>query len=109
MKKSDFEFLLQILKDNAGWNFSEENYYILDKKISNYLREKNYVSSEELIDELRLGSKPLIAQIIEYLSMSDTYFFRDYSVFTHFENTVLPYLKEANRATKKLRIWSLGC
>ncbi len=109
MKKSDFEFLLQILKDNAGWNFSEENYYILDKKISNYLREKNYVSSEELIDELRLGSKPLIAQIIEYLSMSDTYFFRDYSVFTHFENTVLPYLKEANRATKKLRMWSLGC
>ena len=109
MKKADFDFLINMLKEQAGWDFSISNYYILDKKISNYVREKNYASSDELIDDLKIGTKSLMAQLIEYLALSDTCFFRDYRVFENFEKILLPHIREANRATKKLRIWSLGC
>ena len=32
MKKQDFEFLVTLLKNNAGWEFDEEQYFVIDKK-----------------------------------------------------------------------------
>ncbi len=109
MNKSDFDYLLKILKGNAGWDFSEEEYFILDKKITNFVREKGYAAVEELIDEVRIGQKSFISQLIESLTLLGTSFYRDYSVFRQFEDNILPYLREYNRGVKKLRVWSAGC
>lgn len=109
MRKTDFEFLIELLHQNAGWSFSEREYFAIDKKMSNFIREKNYPSIEDLITDLKSGQKALVSQVIEALAFSDTRFFRDYNVFEQFENYVLPLVKEANRNQKKLRILSLGC
>ena len=79
MKKQDFEFLITLLRDNAGWEFDEEQYFVVDKKMSNFIREKGYASVEELIAELKVGSKALIAQVVESMAFSDTSFYRDFS------------------------------
>lgn len=109
MRKTDFEFLIELLHQNAGWSFSEREYFAIDKKISNFIREKGYSSVEDLISDLKSGQKALVSQVIETLAFADTRFFRDYNVFNQFENYVLPLIKEANRNLKKLRILSLGC
>ena len=109
MRRQDFSLLLNLLKNNAGWEFDEAQYFIINKKISNFIREKNYNSVEDLILDLKNGNKRLISQVVEALSFSDTSFFRNYDVFFQFENNILPKLKEKCRATKKLNIWSLGC
>ena len=109
MKKQDFEFLTLLLKEHAGWDFDEEQYFVVDKKISNFIREKGYSSVEELISELKIGNRTLIAQVVENMVFSDTSFYRDFDIFSRFENSLLPNLKENNRAGKKLRFWSLGC
>jgi len=109
MKKNDFEYILQLLRKYAGWSLSSDNYFLIDNKIYNFVCEKGYASSEELIQELRSGQKSLLWQVIEALTISDTYFFRDYSVFKSFDQIILPRLREVNRNSKKLRIWSLGC
>ena len=109
MKKSDFEYILQLLKRYAGWSLSAENYFLIDNKIYNFVCEKGYTSSDELIRELRMGQKSMLWQVIEALTLSDTYFFRDYPVFKSFEQIILPRIREVNRNSKKLRIWSLGC
>lgn len=109
MKKSDFEYILQLLKRYAGWSLSADNYFLIDNKIYNFVCEKGYASSDDLIQELRMGQKSMLWQVIEALTLSDTYFFRDYSVFRSFERIILPRIREVNRSSKKLRIWSLGC
>lgn len=109
MRKADFEFMTKLLEQKAGWFFDESQYFIVDKKISNFIREKGYASVEDLVSELEFGSAPLISQVVESLALSDTHFFRDYDVFSRFENLVLPQLRENNRSSKKMRIWSLGC
>lgn len=109
MKKQDFEYLVDLLKENAGWEFDEEQYFIVDKKISNFIREKGYTSVEELISELKTGNKPLISRVVESMAFSDTSFYRDYDVFNRFEESILPNIRESNRASKKIRFWSLGC
>lgn len=109
MRKTDFDFLVELLHQNAGWSFSEREYFSIDKKISNFIREKGYPSVEDLIAELKSGQKALVSQVIESLAFADTRFFRDWNVFNQFEHYVLPLVKEANRNLKKLRILSLGC
>jgi len=109
MRRQDFDFLVNLLKQHAGWDFNEGQYFVVDKRVSNFIREKGYASVEDLVAELRLGARPLVSQVVENLALSDTSFFRNYDVFQRFEKTVLPNLREINRAAKRLRIWSLGC
>ena len=109
MRRQDFEFLLDMLKNNAGWEFDESQYFIIDKKISNFIREKGFNTVEDLIMELKVDKKPLISQVVEAMAFSDTSFFRDFDVFFRFQNVLLPEIKEKCRASKKLNIWSLGC
>lgn len=109
MRKNDFEFLLQLLKSNAGWQFGEEHYFIIEKKISNFVRSKNYNSVEDLIAELKIGNNHLITQVVEALTFSETMFFRDIEVFANFKNEILPKLQDKCRARKQIEIWSLGC
>lgn len=109
MNKNDFEYLLKVLKKNAGWDFNEQDFFVLDKKITNFVREKGYASVEELIDELRMEQKPFVNQMVEAMAMMETSFFRNNDVFKQFEETILPYLREYNRGIKKLRVWSAGC
>lgn len=109
MRRQDFEFLLDLLKENAGWEFDETQYFVIDKKMSNFIREKSYNTVEDLILELKTGNRPLISQVVETMAFSDTSFFRDFDVFYRFQKILLPNLKEKCRATKKLNIWSLGC
>ena len=109
MKKSDFDYVLQLLKKYAGWDLTTDNYFLIDNKIYAFVCEKGYASSDDLIQELRLGQKSMLWQVIEALTFSDTYFFRDYPVFKTFEKIILPRIREVNRSSKKLRIWSCGC
>lgn len=109
MKKSDFEYILGLLKQYAGWDLSNDKYFIIDKKLYNFICEKGYASVEDLIAELKIGQKAMLWQVIEALTLSDTYFYRDYPVFKAFESYMLPQMREINRSSKKLRIWSLGC
>ncbi len=109
MKRQDFEFLVDLLRRNAGWEFDEQQYFILDKKISNFIREKAYPSVEDLVAELKVGSRALIAQVVESMAFSDTSFCRDYEIFEQFQEVLLPRIIDNNRSGKRLRFWSLGC
>lgn len=109
MRKTDFDFLVELLRQYAGWSVSEREFFAIDKKISGFIRERGYSSVEDLIADLKSGQKALISMVIENLAFADTRFFRDWNVFNQFEHYVLPLVKEANRNLKKLRILSLGC
>ena len=109
MLKKDFNFLLKLMKENAGWQFDEKNYFVIEKKIANFIRGKNYGSEEDLINELRTGNRTLINQVVETIAFSDTMFFRDAEVFADFKNKVLPKLKDKCRSRKEINVWSVGC
>ena len=44
MKKSDFEYVLSLLRQYAGWDLSNDKYFIIDKKLYNFICEKGYAS-----------------------------------------------------------------
>lgn len=109
MLKKDFEFLLQLVRENSGWQFDERYYFVIEKKIANFIRGRNYNSEDDLIEELKFGNRNLINQVVEALAFSDTMFFRDAEIFADFKNNVLPKLKNKCRSRKEINVWSVGC
>ena len=101
MKKSDFEYVLSLLRQYAGWDLSNDKYFIIDKKLYNFICEKGYASVEDLIAELKIGQKAMLWQVVEALTLSDTYFYRDYPVFKAFENYLLPQDRKSCRSCGK--------
>ncbi|MDD4556851.1 MAG: methyltransferase domain-containing protein [Alphaproteobacteria bacterium] len=110
MKRNDFDALLEILKENVGWSFSDKDIYVISNKIDNLIRRKGIPSIEYLVAELKKNeSKTFLWQIIESLSISNTSFRRDYKAFKGFIDKVLPYLFKVNNKTKTLNVLSIGC
>ncbi|HEY4233784.1 MAG TPA: CheR family methyltransferase [Lacipirellulaceae bacterium] len=48
-------------------------------------------------------------QLIELLTIGETYFFRHRELFDAIRDVALPDLIERNRPTQRLRVWSAGC
>ena len=85
MKRQDYDFLMGLLKEQTGWELDETLYFILDKKITTFIREKKFNSVEDLIVMLKSGSKPLISQVIEAIVFSETSFLRIMTFFINFK------------------------
>jgi chemotaxis protein methyltransferase CheR len=47
--------------------------------------------------------------LISELTIGETYFFREKSIFSALETKVLPQIIQANSHSRKIRIWSAGC
>ncbi len=54
-------------------------------------------------------SQQQLAEISHYLTIGETYFFRDKAAFTALEEKILPAIIEENRHKKTLKIWSAAC
>jgi chemotaxis protein methyltransferase CheR len=52
---------------------------------------------------------PMLGQLIEALTVGETYFFRHRPYFDLLEREVLPQLIAERRQTRQLRLWSAGC
>lgn len=51
----------------------------------------------------------LLGQLVEALTVGETYFYRHRSYFDELERVVLPELIERRRQSRWLRLWSAGC
>lgn len=68
----------------------------------------NCVSYLEVLQNGDRGDDEL-DQLIEALTIGETFFFRHAELFQALEHTVLPDLIQRNQHRRRLRIWSAGC
>lgn len=68
----------------------------------------NAISFFEWILEAPLSEKQ-VALLAGFITIGETYFFRDSHFFEALEYHVLPRILETNKESKKIRIWSAAC
>ncbi len=73
------------------------------------MRELGLTTSEELLERIKSDNDPLAVRVTEALLNNETYFFRDMAMFELLEKSALPDLARSREATRRLRIWSVGC
>jgi chemotaxis protein methyltransferase CheR len=59
--------------------------------------------------ERRLTAGGLWEELLDQVTVRETYFFRDPQQFELIRNVILPELQEARHPLRRLRVWSAGC
>lgn len=106
-----FRLLRDLVKDYCGIYFDDSSRYLLERRLSK--RVKGY-HLNDFSDYYRLllydkKREEELSFIVDVLTVNETYFFREMSQLKTLSEEILPGLKDINRETRKIRIWSAGC
>lgn len=88
-----------------------QNKTYVQRVIDHFIEEKIVESEKELAAHLEKGSGGVYQQFVNAITVQESYFFRDQSLFVLLDEVVIPQLvsKAVSRDEKKLSIWSAGC
>jgi chemotaxis protein methyltransferase CheR len=109
---AEFERLREYFYKRTGIQFSPAKRYFVDKRIETCIRTSGYQNFTAWFAALRLGNKPNLAQeLINQLTVNETYFLREDYQFDALLRSVLPQVLKARRSGPDgpVRILSLPC
>lgn len=107
MTPSDFNSLREMLKKESGLVLNEDKQYLVESRLGPVAKKLEYRDVSSMIAEWRSGkSIALQNQIVEAMTINESFFFRDKTPFDNFRDITLPGLLKQNAATRQIRIWS---
>jgi chemotaxis protein methyltransferase CheR len=81
--------------------------YLVESRVMPIVRREKLSSLDELVLLLQRGQSAKLAKdVVEAMTINETYFFRDKSPFDQFRTVMLPALLATRQNEKRLRIWS---
>jgi chemotaxis protein methyltransferase CheR len=101
----DYEYLRKLLKDQSGLDLSADKQYLIESRLVPLSRKAGLDGIPELVQKMKAGSAPLVAQVVEAMTTNETFFFRDKIPFDHFRQSIMPEILKARAARKSMRIW----
>ena len=107
----DFRLLRDLFHEHAGLYFRDELAYLLERRLGPRLKAHGFADFGEYHRFLRYDPqrRAELEAATELLTTNETYFFREPQQLRAFAQEILPALAEANKATRRLRVWSAGC
>ena len=107
MTPRDFDYLRTLLKSASGLVLTDDKQYLIESRLLPVAKKLKFETIDAMVAELRRSeATSLKNQIVEAMTINESFFFRDKTPFDNFENIMLPDLLEAKKSQKHLRIWS---
>jgi chemotaxis protein methyltransferase CheR len=102
-----FDALCEYLHRSSGLVMEQSKKYLVESRVMPIVRREKLSGLDELVLLLQRGGSPKLAKdVIEAMTINETYFFRDKGPFDQFRSVMLPALIAARQGEKRLRIWS---
>lgn len=110
MSGDAFQVLCAFLKKESGLIIDAQKRYLVESKMQPIIRREGLSGLQELVEILiRNKSAPLVKEVVETMTINETYFFRDKIPFDKFAQVIVPKLLESRPSYKTIRIWSAAC
>jgi chemotaxis protein methyltransferase CheR len=106
LRRKQYALLLARVREVAGLEFPEERRPDMERATSRAMRKAGATSIEEYLTQLAAG-RAAISDLIEEVTIGETYFFRETDQFAFLREIVLPEI--LSRRGPRLRVWSAGC
>ncbi len=99
------------LSARVGLFFNEKRYSDLERGLRVSAKELSYDDTAKCIEDLLANrlTKVQLQTIVRNLTIGETYFFRDPSVFVSLEEKLIPAIIRRKKGKRQLKIWSAGC
>src|SRR5690606_9927070 len=111
--KTEYEQVVQLISTRVGLQFNDHRHKTLQTALDQLLVSGELANLPDLLARLETSenSDSLWQQIIQALTVGETYFYRNQAHVNALYQHVLPTLIEARRKAgcRQLRIWSAGC
>ncbi len=106
-----FRLLRDYLSDYCGIYFDEKSKPIFERRLNRRLKLNHLKDFREyyrlLLYDIKRDEE--LQAIIDILTVNETYFFRGEAQMAAFRDEILPELKEKNKSTRTINIWSAPC
>ena len=102
-----FDALCEFLRRSSGLVMEQSKRYLVESRVMPIVRRERLSGLDELMVVLQKGQNPKLAKdVIEAMTINETYFFHDKAPFDQFRNVMLPKLIATRQNDKRIRIWS---
>ncbi len=82
----------------------------IETRLMPIARKRSLIGPGPLIDALRGGhDRELVREVIDAMATSESFFFRDWTLFERLRTHALPRLRIERAQARSLRIWSAAC
>ncbi|NRA87771.1 MAG: protein-glutamate O-methyltransferase CheR [Rhizobiales bacterium] len=106
ISNQDFEYLRNFLKTSSGLVVNPEKEYLLKSRLEPLARSQGMDSIGELVSSMKkFSSSDLKVEVTDAMTTNESLFFRDKTPFEHLDNIMLPYLLDARKSRKRIKIW----
>lgn len=113
MTDEEFPLLRDLIYSYSGLFFSEDNRYLLERRLSPRLAHRQLSTFHEYYYYLKydISREQELSDIMDILTTNETYFFRESFQLKAFSDEIIPELikVKAKHCEKTIRIWSAGC
>ena len=111
MSEEELALLTGYIREYAGLVFSGTQEHLFHKRIKKRIDANMLQSAREYYHFIRFDPKrgDEMRELINLITVNETYFFRETPQMALFKDELLPLLKERNRREKTIRIWSAAC
>jgi chemotaxis protein methyltransferase CheR len=106
-KLRSFDFLCAYLRRTSGLVLGADKRYLVESRVMPVMKRAGMNELGDLVRALEHGRVPGLAEeVVQAMTINETYFFRDRFPFDTLRHKILPRLIVARAQQKKIRIWS---
>ena len=106
----DIETFCEFFHRKTGILFTESKRYFIEKRIKRRMEETGCTEFRQYLAKVRFGSgKAELQELINSMTVNETYFFREDHQFDTLVNDVLAEIVDAKSNSNPISIWSIPC
>jgi chemotaxis protein methyltransferase CheR len=110
LSRASFDFVRAVLRQRSAHHLEDDKDYLVETRLLPVARRHGFSSVEELVLRLRSRSNErLLGELVEAMTINETYFFRDEAPFEVLRQKVLQELVQKRADVRVLNIWSAAC
>lgn len=101
---------LDLVDQRFGIRGSQYGAAHMDEAVAEVLPDSGFKSPLELLDSIEASADPRwLCELVEHLTVGETYFLRDAAQVRAIRDTILPEVAARRLNERRLRVWSAGC
>lgn len=107
-----YQRFVDLIYKRTGIWFEENKRYFIDKRLDERIAELGLENYREYYQLLKFATDQTeLQQLVNRITINETYFFRDFPQLLGFAEEVLPQIvkKKILAGDRKIKIWSAGC
>src|SRR5262249_4870125 len=110
LRGARFEYVRAVLGERSAHSLDDDKVYLVETRLFPVARRHGFESVEDLVLRLRSRrNEKLLCELVEAMTINETFFFRDGHPFDALRQTVLPELVRRRAEVRCLNILSAAC